>query len=345
MISIRTKSFPHCIICGSSGGILYKDLPDRFSIVDGRFDLKICPSCRLIWLDPRPIAEDIGKCYKYSEEEAFPKTRHDLKTQILQTLKRVIRASILCGHFGYRHVHKHHILCKAGTLIAGIPVLGSAATWNMGESLPHYKKMGQRSLIIDIGGGLGEYTEFMQYLGWMVLAVETDPIAANILKRKAIPVFNGTFQELKMSDSSADMITMHHVIEHIPDPVSLIRECFRVLRPGGRLVMSMPNANSLTHKLFGSNCFHLDPPRHLFSFSPETIRRILEKTEFRISIIRTLSRRALSFYSSSMVILKEGKIYKNYKPQKGRKWFSAKEVLLCRLGKDCGEEIEVVATK
>jgi len=109
--------------------------------------------------------------------------------------------------------------------------------------------------------------------------------------------------------------------------------------------MTMPNADSLTHKMFGSSCFHLEPPRHLFSFSPETIRQVLEKTEFEISIIRTSAWRASNSYSSSKVVSKEGKIYRNYRRQKGRKWFAAKEALLCQLGKDCGEEIEVVAIK
>ena len=345
MISVRTERFPNCIICGSIGELLYEGLRDRFSIVDGNFNLRFCPSCRLAWLDPRPIAADIGKCYtgSRSEEEAFgPDIAPDSK--ILAAIKRVIRASVLCGHFGYRHVHKHHILCKVGPLIARTPLLGPASAYQLGGLLPHSKAK-ERSFVIDIGAGYGEYLEFMRYLGWKVLGVETDPVAVAVLKKKNIPVFNGTFEELKMPDSSADMITLHHVMEHMPDPISLTRECYRVLRPGGELGMHVPNIDSMAHKMFGRNCFHLEPPRHLFTFSPESMRRILGKIPFKAFHITTSPSLARNYYNCSMIVAKEGKIRKDYKPQKGCGFFSAKEYFLCALGCGCGEEVEVVAIK
>lgn len=343
MLSIRTEQFHSCIICGATGERFYEGLKDYRGIVRGEFNIRYCASCRLLWLDPRPIAEDIKRCYKdfFIEEKSKPHS-YNWKNSLLTSFKGLLRKSILCGYFGYRHVHKKHILCKAGAFLGRIPLLRSKATYYLGEFFLPYTKKKDDSLIIDIGCGGGDYLELMKELGWNVLGIETDPAACSMVRKKGVPIFEGIFEEAKLADLSADQITMHHLIEHLPDPQSTIKECFRVLKAGGRLVIHTPNAGSLAHKVFKEQCCIFDSPRHLFLFFPESIRKIFQSSRFNNFYIKTIPPMASNSYYNSIGISKKGK---GYVSKVGGHWFALKELLLCYLGEECGEEIEVVAIK
>ena len=77
-----------------------------------------------------------------------------------------------------------------------------------------------------------------------------------------------------------DSITSDHVLEHVHSPLANLRECRRVLRPGGRIRVATPNINSWGHSRFGSDWVQLDPPRHLVMFSESALRQLLKSSGF-----------------------------------------------------------------
>jgi SAM-dependent methyltransferase len=77
-----------------------------------------------------------------------------------------------------------------------------------------------------------------------------------------------------------EVITLWHVLEHVPRPVELLRGLEQHLAPGGALVVSVPNLQSWQGRLFGGQWFHLDAPRHLIHFEPETLRSTLARVGF-----------------------------------------------------------------
>ena len=81
------------------------------------------------------------------------------------------------------------------------------------------------------------------------------------------------------------MVVMWHVLEHVRDPKKNIETAARILKPGGRLVVAVPNFASLQARLGRGRWFHLDVPRHLFHFTPETLRGLLTRAKF--SQVRT----------------------------------------------------------
>jgi SAM-dependent methyltransferase len=187
----------------------------------------------------------------------------------------------------------------------------------------------------------------MQSLGWNVLGVEPDPVSAALAKKRGIQVFNGTLSDACLPEGVADQINMQHVIEHLSDPLSAIVESFRLLRKGGRLVIYTPNNESLGHRVFRSAWRGLEPPRHLFIFSPESLNVLFAKSPFHEWKIRTLSRSALSMFDSSMLIVRqtEGNTKKVIHKNRERTIFGLKEALMCRLGFSRGEVVEVVACR
>lgn len=99
--------------------------------------------------------------------------------------------------------------------------------------------------------------------------METDPEAVERAReRHGLTVHLGRLGDLRFPESSFDAVTMKHVIEHVHDPVGLVRECLRLLKPRGRLVLVTPNVNGLGHRWFGENWRGLEPPRHLHLFTP-----------------------------------------------------------------------------
>jgi SAM-dependent methyltransferase len=150
---------------------------------------------------------------------------------------------------------------------------------------------GRRGRLLDVGSGNGEFLATMRDLGWEVVGLEPDYAAAAAARRDhGLDVILGTLEGATLDEASFDAVTLSHVIEHVPDPVQTIRECYRLLRRGGVLVVLTPNIASLCHRVFGADWRGLEPPRHLFLFSPETMRRCASAAGFSAVRIRTPAR-------------------------------------------------------
>jgi SAM-dependent methyltransferase len=129
--------------------------------------------------------------------------------------------------------------------------------------------------------------ELLAGLGWETVGVEFDPRAAEIGRSKGLTILNGDVSEQGLASESFDAVVLSHVIEHLPQPGATLRECHRLLRPGGTLVMLTPNADGLGHRRYGRDWMALDPPRHLHIFTPESMERIVRDAGFAAVAVRT----------------------------------------------------------
>jgi SAM-dependent methyltransferase len=92
---------------------------------------------------------------------------------------------------------------------------------------------------------------------------------------------------------------MSHLIEHVYDPGALLEECYRILKPGGRVVIVTPNTQSVGHRMFGKYWRGLEPPRHIYLFSIASLKRLGSKAGFDILSARTTIRGAHWAYRDS----------------------------------------------
>jgi SAM-dependent methyltransferase len=136
-----------------------------------------------------------------------------------------------------------------------------AAIFKESYPLGHWSRIcgARRSdAILDVGCGHGTLVRRMRRWGFTNL-VGIDPSAREELSLPGLTIRRA---ELKDIDARFNLIMLHHVLEHVRDPVSMLRLAARRLRPGGRLLVRLPLAASHAAKRYGAHWFPLDPPRH-----------------------------------------------------------------------------------
>jgi SAM-dependent methyltransferase len=343
---IRVEEVKTCLLRGTEGLVLYKDMRDRLFAAPGVWSHLRCPQDRHVWLSPRPVVEDVARTYTvYYTHNSGP----ELRQPGLFSLKRMVQEAVLCAELGYEAVPGEHPPRLLGRLLGLLPmakeIAGSSVMWL--KAHPNGK-------LLDVGSGNGAFMAMMQERGWDVSGIEPDPQAATLAKKhlkKDTPVFIGTIESASLPDSYFDAVAAHHVIGHMHDPVGFLREVWRILKLGGKLVVTTPNTPSLGHRAFRDSWRELDPPRHLYLFSPESLRVCVERLGYQVEVLRTTARSAWEIWYSSRLIRRTAGTSGTL-PARLRKSaqfesmiFQFVEHLLCLLKCRLGEGIVLIASK
>ena len=289
-VEIHNRPCPNCYLCGFPGRFLYQDSEDRLFGSPGTWNLKQCPNplCGLAWLDPMPLEDEIWKAYDnyYTHEcversgwlyQTYCYAKNGYLTQRYGNSASISFWQKLAGALFYLHPMYRERL--------DLSVMGLRV------------QAGKR--LLDIGCGGGFMLALLHSLGWNAEGVEVDPKAVSQARAQGLRVREGTLADQQYADESIHAITMHHVIEHIHEPKRLLKECYRILEPGGQIVIITPNLASRLHRRFRRNWYALDPPRHLMLFSPPSLGAIVKETGFSISSLTTKARLAPAIYLES----------------------------------------------
>ena len=368
--TIRTHNRTRCYLCQSEGSTLFDGFTDRLCSVPGRWGLRQCtaPTCGLVWLDPVPVEEDIGRLYPSDY------VTHTSDT----TSRRTDPAQGTCGqsdagsapargwHRRFRHALKSGVRraafgsrertgntvwerCgrRAGAILGLLPGLRRSA----GAELLWLRLEGAGERLLDVGCGNGEFLNKMRGAGWEVTGVEPDAESVRMGRSHfGLEIHHGVLEDVCLPDGTFDAITMQHAVEHLPDPVRTLQSAYRLLRPGGRLVVVTPNVNSLARRHFSRHWVHWDPPRHLFLFSNRTLGRALTEAGFNVRKAWTPTRTARWVVQVSRQIRRDGKCTNAARPKSdlASRWGGR----LLRLAEDAlapicgmGEELLMVAVR
>lgn len=244
-----------CGVCGESGlDLELSGISDNAGLDKGKFDILRCRKCSHRITVPIPSSEDLERYYPeiyyaHSVEGKGVKSR----------LKWYMKGRL------------HRDNEKAGLAQSGFGLLGRLL------AEPLYIKNGK---LLDVGCGVGEYVNFAGNNGWEAWGVEPDDEAVRIGRDSNLNIKQGVAEQLPFENDSFDVIRAWHVIEHTHSPSKAISEMSRVLRSDGHLLISVPNYSSTQRRVLSGCWPHLDVPRHLQHFTPESFKQILSKEGF-----------------------------------------------------------------
>lgn len=143
--------------------------------------------------------------------------------------------------------------------------------------------------LLDVGCGTGDFLDCARAHGWRVRGTEVSAYACRAAGARGFLVHQGEIWEAGLSADTVDVVTCWHVLEHARDPTRIVREIYRVLKPGGALFLATPNVEDYLFRAAYRLARGRRPPLyepderelHLFHFSPRTLRALLVSAGFQ----------------------------------------------------------------
>jgi 2-polyprenyl-3-methyl-5-hydroxy-6-metoxy-1,4-benzoquinol methylase len=328
-----------CVLCGSSGRIIFSNLSDMQYNIPGKWSLSKCDHCGLVWQHPLPEPEQIHRFYAdyHTHEESVEDS----------LMAGVFYRGIPVATMGYEKKlasRSERLLGAFFSLIGPLKELGQGAIfWLDAKS---------RGKLLDVGCGSGVFLRRWQNLGWDVNGLEMDPEAVKTARQviQSDNVFHGTIDDLATNERY-DVITLIHVIEHLLDPVATLKKCHDLLKPGGSIIISTPNSSGLGARILKKNWRGWEPPRHIFLYNPKTLPEIVQKAGFTVESVLTPSNATLLIWSFSLKIRRKilKKMELNFISRIAISiqsiLFWILEYILTRFGIKFGEVVHLVAVK
>jgi SAM-dependent methyltransferase len=137
--------------------------------------------------------------------------------------------------------------------------------------------------VLEVGCGTGDLLARLHRRGASVVGVEPNPAAAEVARRQhGLDVATGTLDEVALPEGTFDLALMRYALEHVHRPLATLRRLAAMLRPGGRAVLWVPNADSFDAQWFGHTWRGLDAPRHLYLFTPATLGHLIATAGLRV---------------------------------------------------------------
>src|SRR5437588_3368376 len=240
---------PSCLLCMSRNWSALVEAPDSAPGGTGLWFVVVqCQECGLCFTNPRPSPDCIGRFYP----AAYRPHR----------IRRKKRAGL-----GSRLLHAWH------------------------QPLEEYQAFSPRGggRLLDFGCGGGSFLTRMRGLSWKVTGLDVSAAAVErVRKELGLEALVGSLPHPDLQPASFDLVTMWHSLEHVHNPLEILREAHRLLRPGGQLIVAVPNIDSLAFRWFGSAWYALDLPRHITHFAPWTLQLMLERAGFRPGRVRQI---------------------------------------------------------
>ena len=265
-----------CPVCGKGERqILYDNLYDKiFFCAPGKWTMWLCQDCQCAYLDPRPNRESIHLAYEtyYTHGNTHGNARIQ-KISLINQFKKMLGN----GYRNWRYAANEQPSLKIGVILAYLLPFFKR---KIDASFRHIPRPKENGRLLDIGCGDGAFLLTARAMGWVVEGVDFDEVAVNAAKQKGLNVFCGGIHSFDERSNQFDVITMNHVIEHVHDPVGLLKDCYRLLKPGGRVQIETPNINSSGHSEFKRDWRGLEPPRHLVLFNRDAINALLANIGF-----------------------------------------------------------------
>lgn len=206
------------------------------------FNIVACTNCGFRLTNPRPDVNQIGAYYQSKNYVSH----NDESTGLVNSVYRLVR--------NY-------------TLKSKLKLINTLST--------------EKGRILDIGCGTGYFLETCQSNNWQIMGTEPDKEARRVAQQK-LKVDIKSDLDLLVEEDSFDIITLWHVLEHVPNLKEVIDKVHKLLKPEGALLVAVPNSDSFDAHYFKQYWAAYDVPRHLYHFTPKTIKHLFNDLGFNL---------------------------------------------------------------
>jgi SAM-dependent methyltransferase len=266
-----------CNICGcAESRLLFKAKDLNYRVSDEEYNVVKCSSCGLVYLNPRPRNPQQFYPSDYGPHQIAPP-----KGSFRDSTRRALQLfynypAELCPSFIGRleRIFKQlELKVREKYFLLTVPYSPSKR-------------------ILDLGCGNGKYLMSLQSLGWkadtQLYGLDYPNESLRRLREShGLNIMEGDFLSTDLPIDFFDVVTMKHVLEHFPDPYAVMAKVASILKPGGTVLIEIPNFKSIEALfLLRDKWHHIDAPRHLYHFSPRTLRLLLNRAGFDVEMIR-----------------------------------------------------------
>lgn len=205
------------------------------------FKILECKDCGLLYTTPRPNKDEIGKYYKSDEYYSHQENKEGFIPKVYEKVKSI----------------------------------------NLKNKYTIATEKTRKGKILDIGCGVGDFLHTMEQHGWKGTGVEPSEEAKAIAKKRIKAQLLSSEEQENLTEGSFDVITMWHVLEHVDALRWQIQQLYRLCKPGGRIIIALPNYKSYDGQYYKAAWAAYDVPRHLNHFNEETIIKIFEESHLK----------------------------------------------------------------
>jgi len=205
------------------------------------FKILECKDCGLLYTTPRPNKDEIGKYYKSEEYYSHQENKTGFIPKVYEKVKSI------------NLKNKYYIVTEKA----------------------------KKGKILDIGCGVGDFLHTMEQRAWEATGVEPSEEAKAIAKKRIKAEVLSSEEQENLADDSFDVITMWHVLEHVDALRWQIQQLYRLCKPGGRIIIALPNYKSYDGQYYKAEWAAYDVPRHLNHFNKETLIKIFEESHLK----------------------------------------------------------------
>lgn len=237
-----------CLLCGRRNWLPLVEAPDDQRDGPGLWFVVVqCQECGLCFTNPRPSLSSIRRFHT-----RWPVMSHRPGS------------------------------CSRRRLLNWVRRYGASSRFM--SQLPCWHGQGR---LLDVGCGRGLLLQRLHAEGWQVVGLDPSPVVVHhIHSQLKLPAVIGSLPHPDLQPASFDVITIREMLAQVHDPLELLRQARKLLVPGGKLHVTVPNIDSLPFRWFGHNWQDLNLPRHLTHFAPWTLQRMLQRAGFRVQSLR-----------------------------------------------------------
>jgi 2-polyprenyl-3-methyl-5-hydroxy-6-metoxy-1,4-benzoquinol methylase len=241
--------FTHCPLCNSSSVFPVLSAKD-YTVSGETFEVWHCDDCSNRFTQSIPSIEDIGPFYQSAAYVSHSDTKKGFVNSVY-------------------HIVRNYTLGAKKKLVQNLTA----------------KKTGT---LLDVGAGTGSFSHTMASAGWAITGLEPDSNAREVAQNKYGLSLLPADQLFALPENQFDLITLWHVLEHVHALHDYLKRFHDLLKPGGKIIIAVPNYTSKDAYFYKECWAAYDVPRHLYHFSPKGMEMVLKNSGFQMNSLRPM---------------------------------------------------------